>query len=434
MKHLTVVLLATLATIVACGTEDSGDQGAEGEGLATDVPIEIDMIGWRFPITEFYAEELESFNAIDNLTVSTQMLDAQSVREQVRLALAGSGESPYEIVQGDSVFLTELASKGFILPLDEYIAKYQDVYDFGDISDNLLRLGSPDGKIYGIPITANTMFYFYNMDIFEEYDLSVPETYDEVIAVSQTLADSGADLDLPFAINLHAGWAWRVEFINFLNGFGGTLLDDDGMPRFNVAPGVQALESMLRIADTTMGAKGLSWSIDDVEIGLETGRLAAATTWASRAANMDDPAKSQFVGRIGFAPAPRVSADGGRAAPVAADFYMIPANTTVDPEYIFKLIAEATDLETQNRGADFSLMTRGKVSEARQDVRYVNAALTSIAEGGASASTHPANPIMIAVLDNELSKSLNRRDDLQGLLDEMAGAYIDEARRQGAIE
>ena len=434
MKHLTVVLLATLATIVACGTEDSGDQGAEGGGLATDVPIEIDMIGWRFPITEFYAEELESFNAIDNLTVSTQMLDAQSVREQVRLALAGSGESPYEIVQGDSVFLTELASKGFILPLDEYIAKYQDVYDFGDISDNLLRLGSPDGKIYGIPITANTMFYFYNMDIFEEYDLSVPETYDEVIAVSQTLADSGADLDLPFAINLHAGWAWRVEFINFLNGFDGTLLDDDGMPRFNEAPGVQALESMLRIADATMGDKGLSWSIDDVEIGLETGRLAAATTWASRAANMDDPAKSQFVGRIGFAPAPRVSDDGGRAAPVAADFYMIPANTTVDPDYIFKLIAEATDLETQNRGADFSLMTRGKVSEARQDVRYVNAALTSIAEGGASASTHPANPIMIAVLDNELSKSLNRRDDLQGLLDEMAAAYIDEARRQGAIE
>ena len=434
MKHLTVVLLATLATIVACNPEDSEDQGAGGGSLATDTPIEIDMIGWRFPVTEFYAEELESFNEIDNLTVSTQMLDAQSVREQVRLALAGSGESPYEIVQGDSVFLNELASKGFILPLDEYIAKYQDVYDFGDISDNLLKLGSPDGKIYGIPITANTMFYFYNMDIFEEYDLSVPETYDEVIAVSQTLADSGADLDLPFAINLHAGWAWRVEFINFLNGFDGTLLDDDGMPRFNEAPGVQALESMLRIADATMGDKGLSWSIDDVEIGLETGRLASATTWASRAANMDDPAKSQFVGRIGFAPAPRVSDDGGRAAPVAADFYMIPANTTVDPDYIFRLIAEATDLETQNRGADFSLMTRGKVSEARQDVRYVNAALTSIVEGGAAASTHPANPIMIAVLDNELSKSLNRRDDLQGLLDEMATAYIDEARRQGAIE
>ena len=436
MRYLITVVLGTLVAFAsfAGGTGDSEAQGTGGGQLATEVPIEIDMIGWRFPVTEFYAEELESFNAIDNLTVATQMLDAQSVREQVRLALAGSGESPYEIVQGDSVFLTELASKGFILPLDEYIAKYQDVYDFGDISANLFTLGSPDGKVYGIPITANTMFYFYNMDIFEEYGLSVPETYDEVIAVSRALENSGADLDLPFAINLHAGWAWRVEFINFLNGFGGTLLDDDGMPRFNEAPGVQALELMLRIADATMGTKGLSWSVDDVEIGLETGRLASATTWASRAANMDDPAKSQFVGRIGFAPAPRVSAGGGRAAPVAADFYMIPANTAVDPEYIFKLIAEATDLETQNRGADFSLMTRGKVSAARQDVRYVNAALTSIAEGGASASTHQGNPIAIAVLDNELSKSLNRRDDLKGLLDEMAAAYLAEARQQGAIE
>ena len=392
------------------------------------------MIGWRFPVTEFYAEELESFNSIDNLTVSTQMLDAQSVREQVRLALAGKGESPYEIVQGDSGFLTELAANGYIIALDEYIEKYKDTYDLGDISENLYKLGSPDDKIYGIPITANTMFYFYNMDIFEEYNLSVPNTYADVIAVAEKLKAAGADVDLPFAINLHAGWAWRVEFINFLNGFGGTFLDDDGMPRFNEEPGVKALELILQVADATMGTKGLSWSVDDVEIGLETGRLAAANTWASRAANMDDPAKSQFVGRIGFAPAPKVSSDGRRAAPAAADFYMIPANTPVDPEYIFKLIAEATDLETQNRGADFSLMTRGKVIEARQDIRYVNAALTSITEGGAGVSTHPGNSIAMAVLDNELSKSLNRRDDIQGLLNEMAEAYIKEARQQGLIE
>ena len=435
-KGIWVIVILALVSLYSCTKKQSVGEATEETpgGLVVETPTEINMIGWRFPITEFYAEELESLNSMDNLTVSTQLLDTQSVREQVRLALAGSGESPYEIIHGDNPFLTELASNGQVIALDEYIAKYRDQYDLGDIDESLYKLGSPDGKIYGIPITANTMFYFYNMDIFEQYNLSPPDTYADVINISRELENADADIDLPFAINLHAGWAWRVEFLNFLNGFGGKLLDTDGMPLFNQQPGVQALELMLEIADATMGEKGLSWSIDDVEIGLETGRLAAATTWASRAANMDDPTKSEYVGRIGFAPAPKVSASGRRAAPASADFYMIPANTSVDPDLIFRVIAEVTDLETQRRGADYSLMTREKVSEERKDVRYVDAALTSISEGGATPSTHKGNPIAIALADSELSQAVNRRDDLQGLLDEMAETYIAEARQQGAIE
>lgn len=437
-KNLWAIAIIALVSLYSCTKKENAGEAAQAQAesgqLVFESPTEINMIGWRFPITEFYAEELESLNSIDNLSVATQLLDTQSVREQVRLALAGGGESPYEIVHGDNPFLTELASNGQVIALDEYIAKYRDQYDLGDIDDSLYKLGSPDGKIYGIPITANTMFYFYNMDIFEQYNLSPPDTYADVINISKELENAGADIDLPFAINLHAGWAWRIEFLNFLNGFGGKLLDADGMPLFNQQPGVQALELMLEIADATMGEKGLSWSIDDVEIGLETGRLASATTWASRAANMDDPTKSEYVGRIGFAPAPKVSQGGRRAAPASADFYMIPANTSVDPDLIFRVIAKVTDLETQRRGADYSLMTRQKISEERKDVRYANAALTSISEGGATPSTHKGNPIVISLADSELSQAVNRRDDLQGLLDEMAEAYIAEARQQGAIE
>ncbi len=434
MKNITfyVMLFSLVSTVLfAGGNNENTSDSTETLVLVPETATTINMIGWRFPVTEFFAEELESFNSVDKLTVSTQLLDSQSVREQVRLALAGGGKSPYEIVQGDATFLTELAINKQILALDDYIEKYKDVYDFGDISDTLYTLTSPDGKIYGIPFTANSMHYFYNMDIFEEYNISVPETYADVIASAKKLKD--ADIDLPFAINLHAGWAWRIEFINFLNAFGGQWLSDEGEPLFNSKEGVAALEMILDIADATMGKEGLSWSIDDVEIGLETGRLASATTWTSRAANMDDPTKSQFVGRIGFAPAPRVSPSEKRAAPATADYYMIPINTTVDPEYIFRVIAEATDFESQKRGADYSLMTRNKVSEARQDVRYTKAALQSISEGGAVTSTHPGNPIAIAIADNYLPQAINRRDDIQGLLNEMADAYRKEATQQGVL-
>ena len=431
IKILVLLNIIFVSFALFANGNNENNANADISALEPKIATTINMIGWRFPVTEFFAEELESFNSVKNLTVNTQLLDAQSVREQVRLALAGSGKSPYEIVQGDTVFLTELAINKQIIALDDYIEKYKDMYDFGDISDNLYTLSSPDGKIYGIPFTANSMHYFYNMDIFEKYNISVPKTYADVIASAKKLKE--ADIDLPFAINLHAGWAWRIEFINFLNAFRGELLSSEGQPLFNSKEGVAALEMILEIADATMGKKGLSWSIDDVEIGLETGRLASATTWTSRAANMDDPTKSQFVGRIGFAPAPRVSPSGKRAAPASADYYMIPANTKIDPEYIFRIIAEATDLESQKRGADYSLMTRNKVSETRDDIRYVKAALQSISEGGAVTSTHPGNPILMAIIDNYLPKIVDRRDDIQGLLNDIADEYIKEATQQGIL-
>ena len=47
----------------------------------------INMIGWSFPITDYYAEELEKCNKVENLTVNTNLLASADAQEQVRLAL-----------------------------------------------------------------------------------------------------------------------------------------------------------------------------------------------------------------------------------------------------------------------------------------------------------------------------------------------------------
>ena len=112
-----------------------------------------------------------------------------------------------------------------------------------------------------------------------------------------------ASIDLPFTMNLHAGWAWEIEFFHFLRSFEGDYLNDHNSPAFNSAEGVAALNKMKEVADVCMGAEGLTYSVDDSEIGMQVGSLAFVQLWASRAANMDDPEKSDFVDGIGFAPA-----------------------------------------------------------------------------------------------------------------------------------
>jgi ABC-type glycerol-3-phosphate transport system substrate-binding protein len=409
---------------------------AQPSGCNVDSPAnatQVDMIGWAFPITTFYAKELEKCNGVDNIRVNTQLLDSGSAKEQARLALSGQGTSPYEIVHVDDAMLTEFAAQGKIQPLDEFIAKYKDQYDLGDISDALYKLGTYDGKIYGVPIVANTMHYFYNTETFEKLGLQVPDTWDDVIASCGKLKEAD-DAELPFTFNLHAGWAWRVEFHSMLKAFGGDWLNEDNTPKFNGPEGVQAVEKMLEVVEACMGEDGLTWSIDDSEIGLETGTLPSAHTWASRAANMDNPEKSQFVGKIGFAPAPRAVAGGPHGGPAAADFYAIPTKTDVDPELIFRIIMEAADLESQMEAAKLGLVTRDAVAEAGAGGRYLQASLETIANGASNYGPNPAGALARTAIENTLPKVATGEMTAQEALDAAAELYITEATKQGYIK
>ena len=73
--------------------------------------------------------------------------------------------------------------------------------------------------------------------------LAVPTTYDEVMDVCAVLAENEDSIDLPFTMNLHAGWAWEIEFMHFIRSYGGKFLDDEtNMPTFNSDAGVAALD------------------------------------------------------------------------------------------------------------------------------------------------------------------------------------------------
>ncbi len=436
MNKRIVTLMIMVCLLVPMALFAGGQQeAAVEEAGAITAPAEatsVDMIGWRYPITEFYAGELEKSNSVKNLTVNTQMFDSGSAKDQVRLALSGSGVSPYEIIHGDDGFVLEMAAEGWLMPLDDLIAQYSDKYDLTDISDALYSLGSFEGKTYGIPIVSNSMNYFYNMELFEKYNLEVPDTYDDVIATAKVL-QAEESIDLPFTINLHAGWAWRIEFHNFLIGYGGKWLNDDNTPAFNNELGVKAVEKMLEVYRATMGEKGLTWSIDDSEIGMETGTLASAMTWTSRAANMDDPSKSMYVGKIGFAPAPRVVEGGPHAGPAAADFYCIPANIDVDPELIFQVIMEAADLESQMLAAEEGMVTRGAVAEAGAGGRYLAAAQATVANGSGNYGSNPAVRLATAAIDNLLSKVASGDMTVKEVLDEAAALYTEEAKAQGYL-
>lgn len=407
----------------------------DGDTCDLDAPaeaVEINMMGWSFPITDYYAEELEKCNDVDNLTVNTQLLASADAQEQVRLALSTGGDSPYDIVHGANGQVAEWGGAGWLMPINDLVEQYWDEYNLGDIPDKAWEGVTLDGNIYGVPIVGNTLHLIYRQDIFDDLGLEVPDTYDEVIAVCDAIGLDNPDYDMPFTINLSAGWAWEIEFFQMLRAHGGDYLDADNMPAFNGEEGVNAVNTMIGVADACMGIDGYSFSLDDQEVAMQIGTLPATNMWASRAANMSDPERTDFSDVIAFAPAPRAVEDGPRAGSAWNDYYMIPANTTNDPDLVFRVIMEAADEESQQGAAALGMATRLSVAEFGG--AYLGAAGQTVAEGIGIYDKNPALAIVRTKLGEFLPLISTGDMSAQEALDAAAEAYVEEATAQGFID
>ena len=426
MKRL-LLIVVLLALALPIAAQEMGSCNID----APESAASVNMIGWTYPIIDFYADELEACNAVDNIDVNTQLLDSGSAHDQLRLALGTGGTSPYDIIMVTEGDIQSYVAEGWMMPLNDLIDKYEDDYQISDILG--IADMTVDGNIYGLPMEQNTRHMFYRPDLLEKHGIDVPETWDDVIAACGVL-EAEDSIVIPFTTQLHAGWAWRVEFGDMLLGFGGKKLNDDNTPAFNSEEGVKALEKLVEIVDACMGAEGLTYSIDDSQIGIATGELAMAFTWASRAASMDDPDFSDYVGGINFAPAPRAiegapyAATGGTGAGLG-----IPANIDDDPDLVFQIILEAMDEETMLRGSNYGVITRRAVA-AIADARYLPAVFETIAGGVESTSVPATGAVLNPILGQWLPQIMTGDMSVEELLNAAAEAYTAEATAQGFIE
>ena len=201
---------------------------------APDSATTVNAIGWTYPIIDFYFDEMERCNEVDNLEVSTQLLDSGTANSQIELALA-SESGQYGIVMTTQASVNSYVDVGWLHPLNDLIDQYQDEYDVADVGG--LADMTVDGVIYGIPMERNTRLLFYRPDLLEKHGIEVPQTWDDIIAACHVLQAEESVL-LPFTVNLHAGWAWRLEFTELMLGLGGKEINEDGSPAFNSEIGV----------------------------------------------------------------------------------------------------------------------------------------------------------------------------------------------------
>ena len=420
---------------------DDGDAGDDGDEPADEAPelisdecpipnpdenVDIDLIGWEFPIVVQYADELEDC-AEGNYSFNVQFLDSTQATEQMNLDLA-TGSPNFEIIQASNNVIGELANLGYLYPLNDLIDKYRDQFDLDKVDPAFLEMGSVDGNIYTIPMVSNTLHTFYNRAIFDELGLEVPDTFDELFALCPVLQDAG--YDTAYGMRLSSPSSWYIHFDSVISSLGLRSTNPDGTTNWETPEALEAVNILVRILEECSPLNG-SYSVDDVQAGLQTAEIPLGYLWASRAGAMDDPEASTVVGDIAYAPALGSTPGGVRGAPAYIDGYAIPMNTEVDPEVIFLAILAATDLESMNAAAEFGLVTRADATNPNA-LRNAPAAATSLVEGRGADSPHPAAGIARSKIGEALLTILDGVSPEDALAAAQA-AYIAEATEQGLL-
>lgn len=229
----TLVVLVTLLgwVLTACGSPSQP---------AADGIVKLKMTIWgssNDPVV--YQKRLDLFEA-QNPNIKVELIYIPSDYAQKVQTMIAGGTSPDIIQLAEDVHA--YSSKGQIIPLNDYIAKYNInlTERFGE--GGLVAAYSRDGKLYAMPDRGGALILYYNKDMFDAAGVPYPTkewTWKEFLDAAQKLTIREGNTVKQYGFAAGDWWPWWMSFI-YQNG--GRVLDENGKPVFNSPETIEALQ------------------------------------------------------------------------------------------------------------------------------------------------------------------------------------------------
>lgn len=214
--------LSGALVLAACGGDDDGDEGgdaAEGGEVAEGCEDFADYGTFDGEEVEIYnsirdieAERFrESFTEFEECTgVTIEWNDSGEFEDQLRVRVQG-GDAPDLAAIPQPGLLQDLVGQGAVIaPGEEYTSFAAENYP-----EAWLEYGTIDGEFYAAPLGANVKSYvWYSPSYFEENGLEIPETWEDLLALSDEINGIMGDDGIaePWCVGIESGEAtgWVV--------------------------------------------------------------------------------------------------------------------------------------------------------------------------------------------------------------------------------
>ncbi len=190
--------------------EEAEDEEAEAEEVET---TEVEVLGHTFVRFSSWDHDpgIEGGN-MTNFHSWVETDAAPTIKVGVEWNHSGFGQYEFsvevnstsgnqlDVLYGSDHWLAKWVTNGWVLPLEDYWSAVTDYVS--DIEDFSVDAMTYKGKLYGLPIYTDVMYFFYNTKMLEDAGIaSPPTTWEEVTEQSLILIEKGVT-DTPLMLGL----------------------------------------------------------------------------------------------------------------------------------------------------------------------------------------------------------------------------------------
>ncbi len=208
-----------------------------------------------------------------------QIIEAPSDSNQVEDLYTSSfllGNSPYDLVYMDIVWTLKFAAAGWLRDLSDRLSDAEaQKYLEGDIAG-----GMYENKLYRIPFRSDAGMLYYRQDLLEQAGYEAPETFGELLEISQDLQQQGL---------IDWGYVWQGKqyeglaamFVEILQGHGAFWVDPDTLEVGLDRPeAIEAVEFLRKAVAQGISPPGVTtYAEEETRLLFQNGRAAFLRNW-----------------------------------------------------------------------------------------------------------------------------------------------------------
>ena len=321
---------ASLLGAAGCGG-GSTTAASAGDGMWKQYAgTTLNFVSENTSPTTAIAANLAPFQELTGIEINILQLELQTMVQKIALDI-GSGEGAYQIIYADpyqimAPYHQALADLSAFDEDENLPSVPKGIGDF--IPTQLAAAGRFENErnLYALPYDCPTMIWMYRKDLFEKYgdrmgqDLgfdpmpSPDSTWEQYYQIANWFNENQDEVPYGTGHQARQYDSLMCDFSNILWSYGGDYFDDAKVGSLGSAePGPCVLDSPEALEAATFYKKlveiahpgSVSWDWNATDEAFRTAQIAMAPNWHEFTAVDQDPAESQIVGKIGYAPLPK---------------------------------------------------------------------------------------------------------------------------------
>jgi multiple sugar transport system substrate-binding protein len=258
--------------------------------------------------------------------------DDATQRHQLYVQWLNAHVGAPDVLQLDVVWTPEFAAAGWILPLDRF-SPARDSFFPATVRANVWA-----GKLFAVPWFVDVGLLYWRTDLLEREPGSMADL--ALLARRGTSVAGGPRYGIVWQGARYEGLV--TVFLEYLHGFGGRIMTDDGRVVLDSPEAVRALAFMRdeiydwRIAPPEV----LTWHEEEARFAFQNGAAVFMRNWPYAYSLLADARQSRVAGRFAVTTMP--AAPGGRPAAALGGGQLAINAYSRHPEAAYALIAYLT--------------------------------------------------------------------------------------------